>query len=152
MSDSIDKFKKELQANGLRVTKSRVAVYGILEKNGDNFLSPDDIFDKVQASKSLTCDRASVYRILSTLSELGLVKVSHFQGQASKYKIHHHNQDCHQHDCTKSHEHYFKCVGCDSIEPIGECIIDPKIEELEKRGFVPLEHHFEISGYCPKCK
>lgn len=152
MTDSINRLKKELQENGLRVTKSRIAVFTILDKNHEVFLSPDDIFDKIQAAKPLNCDRASVYRVLSTLAQLGLVKVSHFQGQASKYKIHHHNKDCMQKDCTKLHEHYFKCMKCQSIEPIGECLIKPKIKELEKKGFKPLEHHFEITGYCPNCK
>jgi Fur family ferric uptake transcriptional regulator len=152
MVDITDKFKEELQAHGLRVTKPRIAVFSILEKHHDSFLSSEDISDSIQSSQSLNCDRASVYRILTTFVEIGLVQVTQFQGGASKYKIHRHGPQCQEKGCNKTHEHYFKCVKCDAIEPIGECFFEKKVKELEKKGFRTLEHHFEISGYCPNCK
>ena len=151
MSHSITNFKKELQASGLRLTQSRIAVYSILNKNREVFLSPHDIYEKIAASKKYKCDRVSVYRVLSTLEKIGLVKISHFQGEASRYKIHFHTEEC-KRNCELEHEHYFKCIQCDTIEPIGECFIEKKVKELEKKGFKSINHHFEISGYCPSCQ
>ena len=150
MKDQIEEFKDALQKSGLRITKSRLAVFTILERNKRSFLSPDEIFDKISRSKEINCDRASVYRVLSTLEEINLVNVSHFQGEATKYQIHHHTNTCdHGHD---SHEHYFKCLKCESIQAIGDCFIDSKIKELESKGFKTLGHHLEITGHCPSCR
>ena len=87
MESNLDSFLHVLKSNKLRVTQSRIAVATILIKNEDQALSPEEIFQKIDASKKLHCDQVSVYRILATLEELGLVKKSKFQGEASRYMI-----------------------------------------------------------------
>lgn len=152
MSSSEDKLSKSLQLSGLRVTKSRIAVLSVLEENKGSFLTPEKIFETITKIKKINIDRASVYRILNALLKINLVKVSHFQGEASKYQIHFHDEshdDCHY--CDYKHEHYFKCIKCDALEPIEECFVDKSIKQLEKRGFHAIGHHLEISGYCPNC-
>lgn len=149
MAEKIDQFKEELQSHGLRITNSRLAVFTILENSKKEFLSPDEIFEAIKQSKLKTCDRASVYRVLKSLEEIGLVNVSHFQGEASKYKIHLHNDDCHH--CDDDHQHYFKCIKCKSVESIGDCLFEKQLKDLTKKGYVSLSHHFEVSGFCPKC-
>jgi Fe2+ or Zn2+ uptake regulation protein len=149
MKKHLQIFKEELKKNGLKVTKSRISVFVILKKNDKVFLSPEDIFDKIKKSKLDQCDRTSVYRVLSSLEEIDLVKTSHFQGEASKYQLHLHNETCdHAHEV---HEHYFKCIDCKSIDTIGSCLSEPKIIELNNLGYKTLSHHFEISGLCPNC-
>ncbi len=149
MAKHVDEFKEVLQENKLRVTKSRLAVFTILDKFSDQFLSPDEVFDLIHSETDYSCDRASVYRVLATLADINLLNVTQFQGQASKYQIHHHTSDCG--DCHEKHEHYFKCLKCDAIQPIGDCFIDAKIKELAKKGFLTLGHHLEITGHCPSC-
>jgi Fur family ferric uptake transcriptional regulator len=146
----LDEFKQELQSHGLRVTKSRISVFSVLVNNQHKFLSPDEILEKINQSNLDQCDRASVYRVLSSLEEIGLVKSSQFQGEATKYQVHFHTSDCN--NCQDEHEHYFKCIQCETIEPIGECLFDKNLQELSKKGYVTLSHHFEVSGYCPQCK
>lgn len=149
MVDQLDKFKNDLQEKGLRVTQSRIAVFTVLEKNRNAFLSSDEVYDLIHGTTEYTCDRASVYRVLNTLEEINLVRVTQFQGEANKYQIHHHTADCG--NCGDHHEHYFKCIKCESVKPIGDCFIDDKIKELEEKGFKALGHHLEITGRCPKC-
>ncbi len=149
MVEKIDQFKEELQSNGLRITSSRLAVFSILTHAKKDFLTPDEIYDAIKESNLKTCNRASVYRVLKSLEKIGLIKVSHFQGEASKYQIHLHNHDCNH--CENEHQHYFKCIKCRAIEPIGNCLFDGQIKELNKKGFVSLSHHFEVSGFCPEC-
>lgn len=142
-------YREELQKNGLKVTKSRMSVFNILFYSSSVFLSPEEIFEKIKKSKLHQCDRTSVYRVLSSLEGIGLVKASHFQGEASKYQLHLHDEHCdHAHE---SHDHYFKCVSCKTIETIGDCLFESKLKELSKLGYKSISHHFEISGLCPQC-
>ena len=120
MDSLLETFKEELQKNGLKVTKSRISVFMTLKKHRKKFLSPEEIFDKIKKSNLDQCDKTSVYRVLASLEEINLIKASHFQGEASKYQLHLHDESCdHSH---KSHEHFFKCKSCNTIESIGESI------------------------------
>jgi len=149
MKDVLAIYKSELQKAGLKVTKSRISVFSILQENKSLFLSPDEIFEKILTSSLDKCDKTSVYRVLSTLESIDLVKTSHFQGESSKYQIHLHNDSCNH--AAKDHEHYFKCVDCKTISPIGACFSGPIIKELSKTGHKTISHHFEVSGLCPQC-
>lgn len=153
MKEKLEFFKNYLKEKGLRVTQNRIAVFSILEKNENSFLSPDEIFEKVKKSKNFQCDRVSVYRALSSFEEIGIVNTSHFQGEAVKYQIHFHpkHEEDNCHDCHSDHQHYFKCKSCTKVFPIGDCLFDDKLKELEKLGFKCEGHHFEVLGICPDC-
>jgi len=142
----LNQVKEILQSHGLRITQSRLAVATILIKNSERPLTPEEIFNKVQNSKSLNCDQVSVYRTLTTFEELGLVKKSVFQGEAARYMLN-------ESDRTQSHhhEHFFKCDSCDVIEPFEDCLVSKKEKELERSGYKNLHHHLEITGLCPSC-
>lgn len=149
MTEDFEGIRTALRESGLRVTKSRIAVFTILEKGKASFLSPDEIYQRISKSKKLNCDRASVYRALKIFESINLVKASHFQGEATKYQFHHHTTGCEE--GADQHEHYFKCLKCNSIQPIGDCFIEEKLNDLDSKGFKTFSHHLEILGRCPKC-
>tara|TARA_B100000925_G_scaffold262508_1_gene219841 strand:+ start:330 stop:779 length:450 start_codon:yes stop_codon:yes gene_type:complete len=146
MENNLDQFLQTLKNNKLRVTQSRIAVATVLFKNSNQALTPEEIFQKIDASKKLHCDQVSVYRILATLEELSLVTKSKFQGEASRYMVNlcKDKEDNH-------HEHYFKCYSCNLVEPFKGCLVSKKEKELEKAGYTELKHHLEITGLCPSC-
>ena len=37
------------------------------------------------------------------------------------------------------------------IEPFEGCLVVKKERELEKKGYINLRHHLEITGVCPMC-
>lgn len=139
----LDKVREALRSQGLRITQSRLAVATILIRNKKNLLTSEEIFNRVQNSKMLKCDQVSVYRVLSTFEELGLIKKSIFKGEATRYMF--------NESRDRKHEHYFKCVSCHTIEPFEGCLVSKKEKELEKIGYKNLQHHLEITGLCPVC-
>ena len=144
--NNIKKIKEVLKENGLRVTQSRLAVAAILTRSNSVPLTSEEVFHKIKSSKVLHCDQVSVYRILSKFEELNIVKKSIFQGEASRYMIQDEKNKPGQH-----HEHFFKCIACNTIESIEGCLVSRKEKELESRGYTNLNHHLEITGICPSC-
>ncbi len=142
----IDKIKELIKENGLRVTKSRIAVATILIKNYGRPLSSEEIYQKDKSSKILNCDQVSVYRVLHTFESLNLVKKTNFQGEAARYLIASKSSHKREH-----HEHFFKCDSCNIIESFQGCYVSKKEKELEKSGYTNLHHHLEITGTCPDC-
>ena len=146
MEYNLDSFLQVLKNNKLRITQSRISVATILIKTIRIPLTPEEIFQKIDASKTFHCDQVSVYRILSTLEDLNLVTKSKFQGEASRYMVNlSHGKDEHH------HEHFFKCYSCNLIEPFKGCLVSKKEKELENAGYANLKHHLEITGLCPSC-
>ncbi|MGB0452998.1 MAG: Fur family transcriptional regulator [Bacteriovoracaceae bacterium] len=151
--NKLSQIKDILQSEGLRITQSRLSVATILIKN-NALLTPEEIYNRILKSKTLSSDQASVYRTLSTFEELGLVKKSIFQGEPARYMLESfEKKKCqgHDHDHDHAHEHYFKCVKCKKIEPFTGCLVSQKEKELEKKGYRNLSHHLEITGICPSC-
>jgi Fur family transcriptional regulator, ferric uptake regulator len=142
----LDKLIDVLQNKELRITQSRIAVAKILICNMNTPLTPEEVYNKIKSSKEHNCDQASVYRNLATFDELGMLKKSIFQGEATRYALH----DLESNN-THHHVHYFKCNTCNIIEPFSGCLISKKEKELEKIGYKNLHHHLEITGLCPRC-
>ncbi len=144
--ESLNEIKSLLKSKQLRVTQTRLAVATILLNNKEKPLTSEEIFNKIQKSKKYDCDQVSVYRILSTYDEIGFIKKSNFQGEASRYILSNMEENN-----SLGHEHYFKCTACNYIKPFHNCFVSSKERELEKNGFKNLKHHLEITGLCPKC-
>lgn len=134
-----------LRDKGLRVTQARIAVAEVLVREPEHFFTSEEIYSRIKKSKKHDCDQASVYRCLSAFEELGIVAKSSFHGEAARFQILPTEKDKHH------HEHYFKCQGCDEIEPLEDCLVAKKERELEARGYANLKHHLEIIGLCPRC-
>jgi len=142
----LDKLKQTLKDRGLRVTKTRLSVASVLIKNKNSPLTSEEIFNKILKSKKYNCDQVSVYRILATFEELGVVQKSIFQGEATRYKL-----NTAKGSSIHKHEHFFKCNSCNTIEPLNGCFVAKKEKELESKGYKGLHHHLEITGLCPSC-
>ena len=145
MSAAIENIKELIKNAGLRVTQPRIDVASILERNKGKLLTPEEIYLKIKNSKTMQCDQASVYRVLTKFEELGIVTKNTFQGEASRYMI----DNCgHTH---KHHHHFFKCTKCKKIEPLDGCFFTAAEKKMKDRGYSNLNHHIEVTGTCPKC-
>ena len=148
---NLEQVKEVLQSHRLRVTKSRLAVAMVLIQNQHSLLASAEIFKRIKKSKKLSCDQVSVYRILAAFEQLGIVKKTVFQGEAAKYILNKLNRKGTYYHYKHCHEHFFKCNQCGVIEPFKGCVVSKKERELEKNGYTNLQHHLEITGFCPNC-
>lgn len=135
-----------IKENELRLSRSRLAVLDILIKYEDRFLTPEEIYKDIIKTRSINCDQTSIYRNLKMFHEIGVVKKSEFQQEASRYSL---NREFNI--SKKDHEHFFKCTSCGKIEPFSDCIFSKKEKELINKGYRNLHHHIEITGICPTC-
>jgi len=134
-------IKAFLQSRKLRVTHSRLAVATILIRNESSFFTPEEIYTRIVNSKKLSCDQVSVYRVLSTFEELGLVSKNVFQGEAARYKYTGLAKQG-QHN----HQHFFKCNVCDVIEALEGCFVRKKERELTQLLVVPVQAAYRFTS------
>jgi Fur family ferric uptake transcriptional regulator len=133
-SRDIESFLKE---NGLSVTRQRLYVFKLLE--GSEPLSMHELY--VSAKGHL--DRASLYRIIATFEELGVVQRINI---GWKYKLE-------LSDTFAEHHHHLTCLKCQRIIPINESELEAFIKNVsDTYAFTPSDHQVEIQGYCKNCQ
>jgi len=126
----------------LRVTPQRVLLLEIIRDSAGH-LDADEIY-------SLARDRhprislSTVYRTLSLLKEVGLVRELDFDEE------HHHYELC---DTGEGKHYHLYCLGCGNVIEFES----PLVKELQEH--LAQEHDFEImdcqvvvSGYCARCR
>lgn len=144
-SGNVTKAVAALRDRGERVTAARRAVLEVLGGTSDH-LTADDI--AVQAEGTAPgVHRATVYRALTTLGELGLVSHTHVAGSATIY----HLAAPSQHHAEPDHAHV-QCTSCNRIIDIDRSILEPLartlLDEVEFRFAV---QHAALLGTCSSC-
>lgn len=130
-----------LRAMGERVTPARRAVIRALEE-ADGHLDADSVSIKV-AQDEPGVHRATVYRTLQSLSELGLVGHTHVPGAATIYHL-----------TTLAHEHaHMQCVRCHKVFDLPVEWIVPLAEQVQDAtGFAIQPEHAALLGVCADCQ
>lgn len=135
---TFERFTKTLRDAGQSVTKSRIALFRLLENK-----EPQSTAELLgQASGQF--DRASLYRSLALFEELGIVQRLYI---GFKYKIE-------LTDLYSHHHHHVSCIKCGKVIPLNEHEqIERMITLLAKRhGVRATSHQLEIQGYCSECE
>lgn len=136
MRDKTEKMTTALRKAGIRVTRQRIALLGVLADADDH---PDaaELLERtkiVEPSVSL----ATVYRTLSVLEDEGVVHRHAFQGGGARFE-------------TTHEEHHDHILDVDSGEVIE--FQSDKIEQLQndiarELGYEVVHHRLEL--YCRK--
>jgi Fur family peroxide stress response transcriptional regulator len=134
----LELFREKCRQRGISVTPQRVAIYSVLFDAKDH---PDaeNIYNRVKVTfPDISID--TVYRTLSTFSEMGLVDEVEGYGEAKRY------------DPDVKPHHHFRCKKCNKI-------VDFQDERLNKLH-IPAEISKKYSvynikviaeGLCDKC-
>ncbi|GAB4253132.1 MAG: Fur family transcriptional regulator [Candidatus Methylacidiphilales bacterium] len=96
------------------------------------------------ATKTVGCDRATVYRCLNRLERAGIVRRLGLHERAAYYTL----------PDPDVHNDYLICTVCGAIAPL---LIECPVHELEEQisreyGFIRLHHELEFFGICPVCQ
>lgn len=131
-----------LRNRSMRVTLPRVQVLRVLDL-ADRPLSPYGIRDEVLASGG-KIDVVSVYRILQTYSELGLV---HHVGLAGGYVA------CRLDQAHETETEHIVCKECGKVTEVAlpRFVLDQMGQQLSDLGFKMLHTRMEILAVCPAC-
>lgn len=131
--------KAQLQSTGLRITPTRVAVLSILA-NTQKPMDIASIYDEV-SRKHVDADQATIYRIIESFIEKGLI--SRVQLQEKKF----------YYEAKRAEHHHVVCTKCGNIEDVSNCNISNLIKEIEHtHGFMVKTHSLEFFGLCNNCK
>ena len=131
-----------------RVTRARQAVIEVLDSTQEH-LAAEEIIARAEASAP-GVHRATVYRALSTLGELGLVTHTHVGGAATVY----HLAVPKPADNAASARHaHLQCTNCQAVIDIPVDALDSLISRVDREvGFQVEPHHAALLGLCADCR
>ncbi len=130
-----------LRTSGYKVTAARRDLLKILCQTGDHLTSTDVIEKAAQAKRPI--GRASVFRTLDLLTELGIIRPTYLHRGAPNYIVMPEN----------GHHAHIICRDCSQVIEINECSIDEMIDALEVRHNIEITGHLlELYGKCKDCE
>jgi Fe2+ or Zn2+ uptake regulation protein len=139
VSDRLEETLAEIRAQGGRVTPARRAVLEAILGAGEHHFTAAEIFDAVEAAQPRP-DRATVYRTLDLLTELGVLTPLQLDSDAVVY----HRTD-HRHG-------HLVCDACgDVIELPRRAVAALARKVLHDRGFVVDPDRVAVPGLCARC-
>lgn len=140
MRDIQDKLQAHIQQSGGRVTKTRKLVLDAAYETVGHF-SGDDLYDSLN-QQGHAVSRASVYRALALLVEIGLLRESVTDERHKHY------------ECAmgRPHHEHLICRACGRVTEFYDPDLEALLEEIAVRnGFSRSDHRAEIGGLCSQC-
>ncbi|NKQ40634.1 MAG: transcriptional repressor [Sulfurovum sp.] len=138
----IIRFKELIKSLGLNSSIQREYVLKVLFNNEDH-LNAEQILSKVRDEHKVSIGMTTVYKILTLLEELKVVKSISIEGSDTKvYEL----------DLYAHHDHIV-CLKCSKIIEF----VNEKIEELQEciakeNNFILQSHSMILYGLCQNCK
>ena len=130
---------ERLRNAGYKLTPPRLAVIEVIQQEGEH-LNPNEILRQAQAIHPQT-GRATVYRTLELLTELGIVRPIYVGEHGPTYIR------------AEGGHHHLVCSQCGAIVDFDQCVAEGMERELENRfGFEIRSHLLEFYGLCPHCR
>lgn len=136
---NLDEIRAAVRAKGLRATPSRLAVLELLRAS-DSPMSHGDVADRLA---NQAWDRATIYRNLTDLAEVGLARRTDVGDHVWRFEA-----TSGEHEAN-AHPH-FVCTECGSVE----CL--PEIELAVRRSKAPRavkqrQVEVQVRGLCDSC-
>lgn len=130
---------QRLQEAGYRLTAPRRAVIEVLETE-DGHLSSAEILRRGQLIHP-QLGRATVYRTLQILTDLGLMRPLFLGTRGSQVT------------CVDGGHHHLLCLSCGSTTHFDDCLLQ-QVEEIvaARVGFDIKSHLLEFYGLCRDCR
>ena len=139
MSSTPD-LEARLRGSGLRVTRPRLAVLGVLAQTPH--LRADQVIDGVRREAEVSTQ--AVYDVLNVLSTRGIVRRIQPRGDVARYEIE-----------TGDNHHHVVCRSCGRVRDVecatGEAPCLDLPETTSTHGFTVDEAEVTWWGVCPAC-
>jgi Fur family ferric uptake transcriptional regulator len=136
----VEQVGRLLRARGERMTGPRKAVLAVLAASGGH-LGAEDVVTGV-ADVDTRVHRASVYRTLDALCDLGVVQHVHIGHGATAYHLVH-GRHVHVHA---------QCNSCGAVVDLPVDVLESAAARMQQEaGFVLDPTHVALSGTCSAC-
>ena len=133
----MDKVKQIIKDKGQRFTSQKKEILNVLQQK------PQTVFEIYTAvnSKKNHMNKVTVYRILTSFLELGIVNKVQFDDKEARFEL-----------SNSGHHHHLVCEVCGLIEDIQlpENIFLKEVKN--KTDFKIKSHSLEFFGICDRCQ
>lgn len=131
---------QQITRAGYRLTGPRRAILEAVAGRQGHFRA-EDILDEARHAVPKT-GRATVYRTLLLLAELGLVEQLHLGEGSHSFVV-----------GAPEHHHHLICSWCGNVVEVHGCELPPAIGALARRERFRIEgHQLEVYGRCRSCQ
>ncbi len=137
---SPDNLRAAAHKEGYRLTPQRQIVLDAVGECAGH-CTPEQVYERVQ-QKAPAISRATVYRTLVFLLELGLVTVAQIQDNVTVYEL-----------AGAAPHHHLVCQKCNSVYEVRHDLVQPLFARIEREfGFSIRTDHLMLFGMCEECK
>ncbi|MDW8060406.1 MAG: transcriptional repressor [Thermomicrobium sp.] len=129
-----------MHERGWRVTAPRRAIVEFVLAQRQSF-SAEEVFRSLRRHQP-TIGRATVFRTLDLLAELGVVERVHHPSGVHRYVL-----------SGDGHRHHVVCIRCGAVAEFAGCNLDAVLARVaDQTRFRILDHWLELSGLCQDCQ
>ena len=135
----LKRYEESIAQDGLRLTRQRKHVYGALLQRQDHPTAMEVFLRAKPEMGSLSL--ATVYNVLETLAERGLVRKVHLDSGSTRY-------------CANNAKHgHFTCTGCGAVMDV-PLLPGAELEKLHHlpRGYTVTQQEVSLHGVCAACR
>jgi Fe2+ or Zn2+ uptake regulation protein len=133
-------FLTALDRSDFRTTEPRRAVARLVADEPGHFSAADLV--AAARSQRLGIGRATIFRTLDVLAELGLVERIDLPSGEHAYVA-----------CEPRHHHHVVCSGCGRTDDIDDAGLRSVVRDGARRtGYEIDDHRLELFGRCPSCR
>ena len=135
--DKREGLKQELRKRGYKLTRQRETILEVFESSERALMTAQDIFERV-IRRNPGMNFSTVYRNIEMLLQEDIITRVELDGGAAYYEL----------SGDGEHHHHLICKRCGHVQVTKYC---PLRESFDEEGFVPVDHRFEVYGYCRDC-
>ena len=140
-TETLEKFRTYLREHQLKVTKEREIILNEVLLRNDHF-DADELAADLR-TKGLKVSRATVYRTLDILHEIGAVETATLGHKHQHY----------ENMVGRHHHDHLVCTECNKVVEFMHKDIERLQEEVaEQNGFVLTKHTLQLFGVCSDCQ
>jgi Fur family transcriptional regulator, ferric uptake regulator len=134
-----DQLLEHLAERGYRMTGPRRQIVAALAEGGST--TAQDLYERLRRSGS-GIGRATVFRTLEILSQLGILERVHLP------------DGCHTYILTQpGHHHHLVCSDCGTVLEFSDCRLEEALDLLARRTAFRIDGHWlEVFGVCQGCQ
>jgi Fur family transcriptional regulator, ferric uptake regulator len=128
-----------LDRAGYRLTEPRLALAALIADQDGHFTAAELV--RAARARRLGVGRATVFRTLEVLEELGVIERLDLPSGEHAYV-----------GCEPAHHHHVVCSRCGRTNEIADAGLRSVVREVTRQtGYRIDEHRLELFGLCPAC-
>jgi Fur family peroxide stress response transcriptional regulator len=132
-------FENRCREAGFPLTVQRRVILEAMAVRDDH-PTAEQIYKTIQAQVP-EISRATVYRALESLVQLGAIGRAHHLGPATRF------------DSNAGHHHHLVCVRCNRVMDLEDARLDDlPLPDPSRTGFQTVDYSVHFTGLCAECR